>query len=152
MYESDWLDAINGGDTFRSTIEIEVTAEEIIDFARTYDPQPGHLGDDTAQETAFHGLSASGWHTAAMTMRLLCDAGFTDTIGLGVALAWPSATRPGDRLSLVGRITSKRRSQTKPEVGILGIEYETINHRGEVRQRAQATVRATESFHVPLNQ
>ncbi|MCL1922944.1 MAG: MaoC family dehydratase N-terminal domain-containing protein [Propionibacteriaceae bacterium] len=151
MTEFDWLDAITAGDTFGSETPIEVTSEEIIEFARTYDPQPGHLDEATARETAFEGLSASGWLTAALTMKLLCDAGFTDTIGLGVTLEWPTATRPGDILHLQGRITSKRRSQSRPGVGILGIEYETLNQLGEVRQRTQATLRATESFHARLS-
>ncbi|MDR0489415.1 MAG: MaoC family dehydratase N-terminal domain-containing protein [Propionibacteriaceae bacterium] len=151
MSEENWFDAIEVGDCFHSEVEIEVTAEAIIAFAETYDPQPGHLSEELAKATPFKGLAASGWHTAAITMRLLAETGWTDTIGLGVSLKWPTATRPGDHLRLEGRITSKRLSESRPDTAILGIEYTTLNHDGEVRQITEATVMATSTFHVPLH-
>ena len=150
MSEVPWLDAINIGDTFFSEEEIEVTEEEIMAFAELYDPQPGHLSQETALSTGFAGLAASGWHTAAMTMQLLCQIGFVDTIGLDVCLAWPTPTRPGDRLRLQGRITSKRESASRPGTGILGIQYETLNQDGEIRQSTKATLMAQSSFSVSL--
>jgi len=122
------------------TGEIDVTAEGIMAFARAYDPQPAHLSDVTARTTPFRGLAASGWHTAALTMRLLVDAGLTGVAGAGVTLAWPTPTRPGDRLHAVVTTTAVRPSNTKPDRGIVDLAYDTVNQAGEVRQHSTATI------------
>ena len=127
-------------DRFYSGEEIEVTAQEIMSFAKAYDPQPGHLSEETALATPFRGLAASGWHTAAITMRLLTDLGFMGMAGANVTLTWPSPTRPGDRLHIDGRVTAKRESRTKPDCGVVELEYDTVNQRGEIRQHTQAIV------------
>ena len=83
--------------------EVTITAPEIIAFATQFDPQPFHLDEEAAKNTFFGGLAASGWHTAALTMRLLVLGGpqiAGGAIGAGGELSWPSATRPGDRLHL----------------------------------------------------
>jgi acyl dehydratase len=90
-----WLDDIHAGDEF--VIEVySLTAEAIIDFATEWDPQPFHLGEDTAKHTFFKGLATSGWQTAAITMRLIVTTGLplaTDIIGADIDLAGPR--RPG---------------------------------------------------------
>lgn len=91
-----WLDDVHVGDEFITEV-YSLTAEAIIDFATEWAPQPFHLGADTAKDTFFKGLAASGWQTAAITMRLLVTTGLplaTGIIGAAVDLAWPTATRP----------------------------------------------------------
>ncbi|MCL2784467.1 MAG: MaoC family dehydratase N-terminal domain-containing protein [Propionibacteriaceae bacterium] len=134
------LGELRVGDRLYSGEEVEVTAEEIMAFARDYDPQPGHLSEETAQGTPFMSLAASGWHTAALTMRLLVGLGIAGSIGISVSLTWPTPTRPGDRLHIDGHVTSKRLSESRPDREILILEYETINQSGEIRQRTQAVV------------
>ena len=135
-----WMDDFVVGDRFYSGEEIEITEEAIVAFAEEYDPQPGHLSEEAALATPFGGLAASGWHTAAVTMRLLFNLGFTGIIGAQVTLAWPTPTRPGDRLHVDVRVTSKRDSASKPDRGVVTLEYDTLNHEGEVRQKAQTVI------------
>ena len=146
MIQTMWLEDLNVSDRFYSGEEIEVTAEEIMSFARQYDPQPGHISEETALDTSFHGLAASGWHTAAITQRLLTKMGFIGVIGADITLTWPTPTRPGDRLHFDGRVTSKRESRTKPDRGIVSLEYDTVNQDGEIRQHTQAVIIA---YHRP---
>lgn len=90
-----WLEDVHVGNRFR-TDTYDLTADAIIEFATEWDPQPFHLGEDAAQDTFFNGLAASGWHTAAITMRLLVTTGLplaTGIIGASIELAWPSPTR-----------------------------------------------------------
>jgi len=135
------------GDHIVSQEAIGVTADEIMAFGRLYDPQPGHISEETAQDSFFSGLAASGWHTAAITMRLLVDMGFTGVVGVNISLTWPTPTRPGDLLSLDLRVTSVRTSQSKPDRGIVEVEYDTLNQAGEVRQHTQATIMAFHRDH-----
>jgi len=134
-----WLEDFTVGDHLRSP-EIAVTAEEIVAFAEAFDPQPGHLSQETALATPFKGLCASGWHTAAISMRLFVDMGFTGMVGAGVDLTWPTPTRPGDRLHLEIRVTGKRDSRTKPNQGVVEVEYDTLNQDGECRQRTRTRI------------
>src|SRR5688500_14123663 len=93
-----WLEDLEAGDRFR-TDEYEITREEILAFAGRYDPQAFHLDEEAAAGTFFQGLAASGWHTAAITMRLVVTSGLpiaTGFIGAGAELSWPTPTRPGD--------------------------------------------------------
>jgi acyl dehydratase len=140
-----WYEDIEVGDRFETEPghAIELTEENIIAFAREYDPQPGHVDPDLAETSFFHGLAASGWHTAAVTMRLLAGVGFpigNGIVGAGVELAWPTPARPGDRLHLTLEVTSKRLSRSKPDRGIVVVDYDTINQDGEVRQRTHTTL------------
>jgi acyl dehydratase len=128
------------GQTFSSSEAIEVTADDIISFARQFDPQPGHISQEEAERTPFHGLSASGWHTAALTMKLLVELGFSGVIGAAVSLTWPTPTRPGDQLRLHLRVVGVRESATKPDRGVVNLEYDTVNQSGEIRQHTQTTV------------
>ena len=122
------------GQIFRSG-EIEVTAERIKSFAAEFDPQPFHLDEKAAQESLFAGLAASGWHTAALTMRLLVDSELKiagGTIGAGgEELKWPRPVRPGDRLRIEAEVLDLRASRSRPTLGIMKIRLTTLNQNGE---------------------
>ena len=114
-----------------------VTPETIKAFAGQYDPQPFHLDDEAAKATFFGGLAASGWHTAAMTMRLLAEFGppvAGGLIGGSAEIAWPQPTRPGDVLHIECEILTVTPSRSKPERGTILMRTETKNQRGEVLQ------------------
>jgi acyl dehydratase len=107
----------------------DVTREEVLDFARKYDPQPFHLSDEEAAKTHFGRLAASGWHTCAMTMAVIARAVVDDNqAGLGSPgvdeLRWLKPVYPGDRLTVTGTIVDKTPSRSKPEIG--SVRTETI--------------------------
>lgn len=100
------------------------------EFAAEFDPQHFHLDHESARESLFGGLAASGWHTAAASMRMLAEANLPiagGLIGMGGEIAWPRATRPGDRLRLVGEILDVRPSASKPDRGIVTVRLTTLN-------------------------
>ena len=136
-----FLDDLAVGAEFNSE-KYAVEAEEIREFAKNFDPQPFHLNEDVARKTLFDGLVASGWHTAAITMRLLVHsvplAG--GLIGVGGELSWPRPTRPGDVLNVVSTIVNISPSKSKPDRGIVTIRSDTFNQRGERCQRLIAKV------------
>jgi len=113
----------------------KVTADAIKTFAREYDPQPFHVDEQTASDTMFGGLAASGWHTAAMTMRLLCDSNFKlaeGIIGAGVdELRWPRPVRPGDELRVDIELLEVRPSKSRPDQGLIKVRTTTLNQRDE---------------------
>jgi acyl dehydratase len=118
-----------------------ITAEAIIDFGRKFDPQQFHLDPKSAEKTLFGGLTASGWHTAAISMRLFIDTMNVPggIIGLQVdELKWPNAVRPGDELRVETEILAARRSKSRPGYGIIRIHNATRNQRGEVVQSFMA--------------
>ncbi len=120
----------------------QVTPRAIEDFARQYDPQPFHLDQAAAERTLFGGLSASGWHTAAISMRLFVDtmqiAG--GIIGLAVdELRWPTSVRAGDDLQVDTEILAARLSGSRPGQGILRIRNVTRNQRDQIVQSFTAT-------------
>jgi acyl dehydratase len=118
-----------------------VTAEAIIDFAREFDPQVFHLDPKLAEKTLLGGLTASGWHTAATSMRLFIDAMNVSggIVGLGVdELKWPNAVRPGDELRVETEILQGRYSKSRPGYGIIRIRNITKNQRDEVVQSFMA--------------
>src|SRR5213595_3310292 len=136
-----YFDDLTQGDRFKSAT-YEVTEEQIISFAREFDPQPFHLDSAVARETMFKGLIASGWHTAAITMRLFVQTlNFAEgAIGLGVdELRWPNAVRPGDRLQVETEIVDLRVSRSKPSHGIVRLRNVTVNQRGEIVQTMSAS-------------
>jgi acyl dehydratase len=106
--------------------------EEILAFAKAYDPQVFHVDVEGAKSTPLGGVIASGWHTTAVMMRLILDAGFVkDTLGVGVdELRWKFPVRPGDRLRVIGEVESARPSKTRP-VGIVRMKLTTLNQNGE---------------------
>src|SRR5262249_47192372 len=114
-----------------------IEAEQIKNFAMQFDPQPFHLDAEAAKGTLFAGLVASGWHTAAITMRLLADGGVPiagGIIGAGAEINWPNPTRPGDILQVDSEILEIRPSRPRPDRGIVTIRSETRNQRGEIVQ------------------
>ena len=144
MMRKLWLEDIHVGHRFRTDV-YDLTADDIIEFATKWDPQPFHLGDETAQDTFFHGLAGSGWHTAAITMRLLVTSGMpmaNGIIGAGGQVAWPTATRPGDRLHVEGEVVDVQASKASPNRGLVTIAYDTLNQDGEVRQSSKVRVLA----------
>ncbi len=120
------------GDT-RSFGEYEVTREEILEFAGQYDPQSFHVDEDAAESSIFGGLVASGWHTAAMTMRMLVDGELNDSGAMGAVgvdeLRWPNPVRPGDVLSLSTEVLEKE--PFREGVGLVCSRTVTTNDDGE---------------------
>ena len=115
----------------------EITAEAIKAFATEFDPQPFHLDEAAAKDSFFGGLAASGWHTMAVTMRLMVEGGAPiagGVIGAGGEINWPRPTRPGDVLRVVSTVEKVTPSRSKPERGMLRMRSETLNQRGEVVQ------------------
>jgi acyl dehydratase len=138
-----YLEDLNVGDRFGSDT-IEVTKESIFEFARQFDPQPFHLEVDAAERSIFKELTASGWHTAAMSMRLFVTGEFKPvggSIGLAVdELRWPRPVRPGDVLKVETEILDVRKSRSKPDRGVIRIRNITTNQSGEVVQTFLAFV------------
>ena len=131
-----YLEDLKIGDRFASAPYI-VTEAAIIDFAREFDPQPFHLDAERGKESVLEGLAASGWHTAAITMRLFVKTlNFAEgAIGLGVdELRWPNAVRPGDKLKVETEIVEARDSKSKPKHGVIRLRNVTTNQRGEIVQ------------------
>lgn len=128
-----FLDDLFVGQTFVSG-SAAVTVDNIKAFAGDYDPQPFHLDEAAAADSFFQGLAASGWHTAAITMRLLVQGGAPiegGMIGAGVEVTWPRPTRPGDVLTVHSEVTEIRPSKSKPAQGLVFIRSETRNQNGE---------------------
>lgn len=116
--------------------EITVSAEEIIAFASQFDPQPFHTDEQAARESVFGELVASGWHTAAVTMRLRVTSQFTIAggwVGLGVEyLKWPKPVRPGDTLQAHMEVVEKRESKSNPKRGVIRVKTSTLNQHEEL--------------------
>jgi len=131
-----YLEDLPEGRRFESR-EATLDADAIIAFARAFDPQPFHTDPDAAGATFFQGLAASGWHTAAFTMRLLVEslpiAG--GLIGAGADITWPRPTRPGDRLRVVSTVEGNLPSRSRPDRGSIVLASETLNQAGETVQR-----------------
>jgi acyl dehydratase len=110
---------------------------EIKAFARQFDPQPFHLDDSGAKGTLFGTLAASGWHTAAITMRLQVDSGPAlagGIIGAGGEIGWPRPTRPGDTLRVESEMLEITPSKSRPGRGMVTMRSQTLNQRNEVVQ------------------
>ena len=128
-----YLEDLSVGFRF-TTGTLTVTEAEIKEFAGRYDPQPFHLDDVAARQTLFGGLAASGWHTAAMTMRLLVEGGAPlawGIIGGGGEIAWPRPTRAGDVLHVEGEVMEITPSKSKPDRGMVLMRSRTLNQNGE---------------------
>ncbi|MXO85257.1 acyl dehydratase [Altererythrobacter aurantiacus] len=115
----------------------EVTREEVMDFASKYDPQPFHLDDEAASRTHFGRLSASGWHTCAMTMRMMVDhMGERRQASLGSPgidqLRWKKPVYPGDTLRVEAEVLEKRQSESRPEMGFFKSLQQVFNQNDEV--------------------
>ncbi len=114
----------------------EVTREEILAFAAEYDPQPMHLDEAAAAQTMLGGLSASGWHSCAMLMRIIADNVLRDSSGMGAGgideVKWLRPVRPGDVLSVRHTVLDVRPSKTKTDRGFVRFRFEMTNAKGEV--------------------
>lgn len=112
-----------------------VTAEEIIEFASEFDPQPMHLDEAAGKRSILGGLAASGWHTCAMSMRLMCDAFLLDSTSQGSTavdqVKWKKPVLAGDRLSGKSKVLAKQLSEEKPLTGFVTLHTELVNQRGE---------------------
>jgi acyl dehydratase len=135
------LDDLAVGQKFQSRRHT-IDASAIKDFARTFDPQPFHLDETGAAASPFGGLAASGWHTAALTMRLLVEsvpiAG--GIIGVGGEIAWPLPTRPGDTLEVETEVIAITPSRTRPNRGTVKLQSRTRNQLGDVVQNLTVTI------------
>jgi acyl dehydratase len=135
-----YLDDLSVGQVFRSGAH-QVSAEEIKAFARQYDPQPFHLDEEAAKDTFFGGLAASGWHVAAITMKLLADGAAPlagGIIGGGGEIAWPNPTRPGDVLQVTSEVVAITPSRSRPDRGMITMRSETRNQDGRIAQTLTA--------------
>ena len=131
-----YLEDLSVGDRFQSG-EHAMDAAQIKAFARQFDPQPFHTDEEAAKHTFFGGLAASGWHTAAVTMKLLVESGIPlaeGVIGSGGELQWPKPTRPGDVLHVVSEVMDITASRSKPGRSMVTMQCRTLNQRGEVLQ------------------
>ena len=130
-----FLEDLSVGDKFESP-SITVEEDELLSFARRFDPQPMHTDKEAAEKGAFKGLIASGWHTAALVMKLNAEAKFlgnTPMLGMGVdSLQWPHPVRPGDVLRVVTEVTKITPSKSKPNFGIVSMTSTAYNQNGEV--------------------
>jgi len=128
-----YLDDLHVGQKFTSgTYVMDLGC--IKEFAEQFDPQPFHLDETAAKASVFKGLVASGWHTAAVAMRLLVTGGLplaNGVIGFGGEIAWPRPTRPGDVLHLECEITEIIPSRSKPNQGIVTMRGTMLNQNGE---------------------
>lgn len=132
-----YLEDFAAGQTFGSG-RLTVDAAQIKAFARAFDPQPFHLDEAAAKDTFFHGLAASGWHTAALTMRLLVEGDLQPAGGIVGAgsdeFRWPKPVRPGDELRLESEVLEVRPSRSRPEQGLIKVRTTTLNQADEAVQ------------------
>ncbi len=116
-----------GGHTF--------TEEEIVAFARQFDPQPFHIDPEAAKSSIYGGLIASGWHTCSIGMRLMCDSYVNRSISMGSPgvdnIRWLKPVRPGDTLVYSRTVLEARPSQSRPEAGLVRSRWQAVNQRGE---------------------
>ena len=129
----EWFDDLKLGMRFKGG-EVTVSKEDILRFAREYDPQPFHLDDEAAKKTMLGGLAASGWHTAAIAMRLATECrpfGPHPLLGAGVDdLRWLKPVRPGDTLRLEGEVVELLPSRSKPQ-GVARVRWTLYDQHGE---------------------
>lgn len=132
-----YLEDFTVGQTFGSA-RLRIDEEQIRRFASEFDPQPFHLDDQAARDTIFRSLAASGWHTAALTMRLLVESEFKPAggiVGAGIdELRWPRPVRPGDELRVESEVLEVRPSKSRPEQGMIKVRTTTLNENGEAVQ------------------
>ena len=138
-----FLEDIAIGQEFRSG-EYHLDTEQIIAFASQFDPQPFHVDPEAARDSFFEGLAASGWHTMAITMRLVVrSVPFArGIIGAGGEIAWPSPTRPGDVLHVISTVLDITPSRSKPDRAIVLVRCLTFAQNDALRQQLTAKLLA----------
>ncbi|HWI34821.1 MAG TPA: MaoC/PaaZ C-terminal domain-containing protein [Burkholderiales bacterium] len=133
-----YLEDYAAGQKYGGPERVRVDAERIHRFAAEFDPQPFHLDDAAAQHSIFRGLAASGWHTAAMTMKLLVASDLQPAGGIVGAgfdeFRWPLPVRPGDELRVEVEVLEVRESKSRPDLGLIKIRTTTLNQNGEAVQ------------------
>jgi acyl dehydratase len=137
-----YFEDLVAGQSFRSP-ELRLDAAAITRFAAEFDPQPFHLDDAAARGSLFEGLAASGWHTAALTMKLCLSSDFRPAggiIGVGGELLWPRAVRPGDTLRVEIEVVETRTSRSRPRQGVVKIRITTLNQHGDPVQTFTPTL------------
>jgi len=142
MFEFYYEDFVPGS-TAEFAGDREITKDEIIAFARIYDPQPFHLDEEAAKHSMLGGLCASGWHSCCLAMRLNYDSWINRTASMGAPgideMRWEKPLRPGDRLTLKRTILHKRVSRTRPDMGLVAMAIDMLNQRGEIILRQKHT-------------
>src|SRR5690606_21801553 len=137
-FKQRWFEDYEAGEVIELG-EYPVSEEEVIEFGKRYDPQPFHIDPEAAKESAYGGLIASGRHTRSLMMRRLVDGYVSEAASMGSPgrgeLRWLAPERPGDVLRGRIRILETRRSASKPHRGLVRLEQEAINQRGEVVAR-----------------
>ncbi|MDX6647505.1 MAG: hypothetical protein QOK40_3232 [Miltoncostaeaceae bacterium] len=136
------LEDLHPGQRFTSDTHA-VAEDEVAEFAGRFDPQPFHLDPAAARDSLFGGLVASGWHTAAITMRLQVLGGLPiagGIVGVGAEVGWPSPTRPGDVLHVESEVLEVRPSRSRPDRGLVTVRSETRTGDGRVVQTLTATL------------
>lgn len=132
-----YLEDFAVGQTFGSG-RLRVEWERIKTFAAEFDPQPFHLDEEAARDSVFRGLAASGWHTAAITMRLLVESELKPAggiVGTGFdEFRWPRPVRPGDELRVESEVLEVRSSKSRPDQGLIKVRTTTLNQNGEAVQ------------------
>ena len=132
-----YLEDFSVGQKFGSG-RLQIDEGRIKSFAREFDPQPFHLDDEAARDSIFRGLAASGWHTAALTMRLLVESELKPAGGIVGAgfdeFRWPRPVRPGDELHLESEVLEVRPSKSRPDQGMIKVRTTTMNQNDEVVQ------------------
>lgn len=138
-----YLEDFAAGQVFTSN-RLQVDKQQILAFASKFDPQPYHLDEEAARQSVFKGLAASGWHTAAMTMRLLVESEFQPAdgiLGLGLEeLSWPRPVRPGDELRVEAEVLEVRASRLRDDRGAIRVRVTTFNQNDQPVQNFTATL------------
>jgi acyl dehydratase len=139
-----YFEDLEAGQTFSGSPRIRVDKEDIVAFAAKFDPQPFHLDEEAGKASVFGGLAASGWHTAAITMRLFVESELKISgglIGLGMEeLRWPRPVLAGDELRVQSEVLDKRESKSRPQQGLVRVKNTTFNQRDEVVQISVSTM------------
>lgn len=122
-----------------------ITQDEIIHFARQFDPQPFHTDPETAKASVFDGLAASGWHTSSLTMSLITASELKNVanglIGMGIKeMRWPQPTRPGDTLRAKIEVLASKRSSSQPGFGVVQLHWTTLNQRDEIAMQLETSI------------
>lgn len=130
-----YLEDFSVGQKFGGAQRLRVDAARIKSFAAEFDPQPFHLDENAASRSIFRGLAASGWHTAAMTMKLLVASELQPAGGIVGAgfeeFKWPTPVRPGDELRVETEVLEVRPSKSRPDIGVVRIRTTTYNQKNE---------------------